>query len=231
MKKTLKILLGAALICAMSVIPVFAGTGVWKSDGYGYWWQRTDGSYPVNEWKWIDGNGDGVAECYHFDKAGYMDANTWIGGDYVDRDGAWTTGTVKHTRTDAFDEVYGAGTQTPANPAVSMPALDRALEGNYEMHTELVDSLIHIENGRDGMPHLYFQMYGVHEDGSSAEQLYDFYLQDVGAGQSNTLHHYVGDDVTHSGDMITFEWMPGMNELQHVVLNGEYLTSYSRKTY
>lgn len=233
MKKIITIL-AAAVISAAAAVTAFAGTGMWMQNDYGYWWQRTDGTYPVNEWKWIDGNGDGIAECYHFDAQGYLDMDTYADGYYVDADGAWSNGSTKYTKTESADEILGSakaeesGSGANAAASAEFPAIDTRLEGTYEMHTERVDSLIHIENGRDGEPHLYFQMYGTHEDGSSAEQLMEFYLQDVGAGQSNTTHHYVADEVHHSGDMLTFEWMPGMNELQGVVLNGQYLTGYIR---
>lgn len=44
----------------------------------GWWWKNDDGSYPHGEWAWIDGNGDGIAECYYFGDNGYMYADTVI---------------------------------------------------------------------------------------------------------------------------------------------------------
>lgn len=44
----------------------------------GWWWKNDDGSYPHGEWAWIDGNGDGIAECYYFGDDGYMYADTVI---------------------------------------------------------------------------------------------------------------------------------------------------------
>ena len=38
----------------------------WVPDANGWWYQEDDGSWPSNTWKWIDGNQDGVAECYYF---------------------------------------------------------------------------------------------------------------------------------------------------------------------
>lgn len=61
------------------------------SDANGWWWAYNNGGYPVNEWKWIDGNADGVAECYYFGPDGYMLANTMTPDGYtVDGNGAWT---------------------------------------------------------------------------------------------------------------------------------------------
>jgi hypothetical protein len=226
MKKSTGILILATAAAALAAIPAFAGTGAWMSNDYGYWWQRDDGSYPVSEWKWIDGNCDGVAECYHFDAQGYLDMDTLVDGYYVDSDGAWAAGSKKYTMTGTADETGSAPHASIGLDSETLPAVDPALEGNYEMHTELVDSFIHIENGRDGQPHLYFQMYGVHEDGANAEVLRDFYLQDLGVGQFGAMHHYIGDEVTYSGDTITFDWAPGMTDLVNVVLNGAYLSTY-----
>ena len=79
-----------------SVMTSFAG---WQSDTDGYWWQNDDGTYPTNTWQWLDGNGDGVAECYYFDGNGYMLANTTTPDGYqVNIDGAWTVNGVVQTQ-------------------------------------------------------------------------------------------------------------------------------------
>lgn len=58
---------------------------------------KDDGSYPVSCWQWIDGDQDGVSECYYFDKDGYMLSSTTTPDGYkVDGSGAWVeNGTVK----------------------------------------------------------------------------------------------------------------------------------------
>ena len=45
--------------------------GHWEQNASGYWWQEDNGTYLKNGWKWLDGNRDGVAECYYFDANGY----------------------------------------------------------------------------------------------------------------------------------------------------------------
>ena len=61
-----------ALSMAMSST-AFAGT--WKTgagDNQNKWWyDNEDGSYANNGWYWIDGNNDGIAECYYFDSEGW----------------------------------------------------------------------------------------------------------------------------------------------------------------
>lgn len=108
----------AAMLAAVMVMGA-ASTAMaaeWKSDAKGWWWQNDDGSYPVSSWQWLDGNHDGVAECYYFDQTGYMLANTKTPDGYqVNADGAWTVnGAVqtkmvdtKQTEAQAVDDYSG----------------------------------------------------------------------------------------------------------------------------
>lgn len=69
------------------------------ANGSKWWWKNTDGSYPKNEWKWIDGNNDGVAECYYFDADGWCIMNGKTpDGFTVNANGAWVNGAVPVTR-------------------------------------------------------------------------------------------------------------------------------------
>lgn len=97
-----RILALAVLMTVSSSLPAFAAS--WKKDQYGWWWEKDEGGYPSNGWQWIDGNKDGIAECYYFDANGYMMANTTTpDGYHVNESGAWTeNGTVK-TRNQSVD--------------------------------------------------------------------------------------------------------------------------------
>ena len=71
----------------------------WRLDDTGYYWQNTDGSYPAGGWAWLDGNEDGVAECYYFDAAGYLlTSGTTPDGYTVNEGGAWTVNGAVQTR-------------------------------------------------------------------------------------------------------------------------------------
>lgn len=71
----------------------------WKQDAKGWWWQNDDGSYPVSQWQWLDGNGDGIAESYCFDASGYMYANTTTPDGYqVNADGQWLANGAVQTK-------------------------------------------------------------------------------------------------------------------------------------
>lgn len=96
--------LAAALAAAMTMAVSFqAMAGEWRQNETGWWWQEDDGSYPVNTWKWLDGNEDGVSECYYFNDEGYLLTDTVTPDHYqVNADGAWTEeGAVQTKEEDA----------------------------------------------------------------------------------------------------------------------------------
>lgn len=104
-KKFLTAVLTVTMALAMS-INAFAFVPVvgWKSEQLGdstHWhYDKTGyGNFAVNEWLWIDGNGDGVAECYNFDGTSFMRANTTTPDGYtVNADGAWIVDGVVQTK-------------------------------------------------------------------------------------------------------------------------------------
>lgn len=98
---------GAALFTWNTAFTALAG--VWNQDNIGWWYQEDDGTYPANEWKWIDGNNDGNAECYYFDANGYLltAANT-PDGYQVDESGAWAIDSVVQLqKTNTYADVSG----------------------------------------------------------------------------------------------------------------------------
>ncbi len=80
----------AAITIAVTILgatPAYAGQ--WMQDSAGWWWQNDDGSYPTSEWRWLDGNNDGVSEKYYFGADGYMLSNGAApDGQLVDGSGA-----------------------------------------------------------------------------------------------------------------------------------------------
>lgn len=94
----MKKLIGFAAVAAFSSFMAFSAmAGVWKQDNVGWWYDNGNGTYPSNSWQWIDGDNNGTAECYYFDRTGYMLANTSTPDGYqVNGSGAWVeNGTVK----------------------------------------------------------------------------------------------------------------------------------------
>lgn len=62
-------------------------SGEWIQDRVGWWYQATDGSYPVSQWKLIG------ESWYYFDQNGYMVSNQWIGYYYVADNGVMAVNT------------------------------------------------------------------------------------------------------------------------------------------
>lgn len=55
------------------------------------WYDNGDGTYPRDGWYWLDDDGDGIAECYYFDYAGWLQTGgTSPDGYALDKHGAWT---------------------------------------------------------------------------------------------------------------------------------------------
>lgn len=75
------------LLLMAGAMSSYAGT--WKQNGTQWSYDNGDGTILKNGWYWIDGNYDGVAECYYFDANGIMAAGKVIDGYRVNSDGAW----------------------------------------------------------------------------------------------------------------------------------------------
>lgn len=74
-----------ALTCSLS-----AFAGQWNYSQYGWWYDQGDGTFAANGWKWIDGNNDGIAECYYFNEYGYcVPWSITPDGYLLDGNGAW----------------------------------------------------------------------------------------------------------------------------------------------
>lgn len=94
--KGIKLFVAFAVIASMFSITANAKEG-WNyvPRGGRWWYDYGYGMYPSNEWVWLDGNDDGIAECYCFDWEGYLYMNGWTpDGYYVNSDGAWTVNGV-----------------------------------------------------------------------------------------------------------------------------------------
>lgn len=88
------------LVVLLSFCPVTAYGGVWRKNlnrpeneagTTNRQWLENDGTIPAGRWAWIDGNGDGLAECYYFNSEGYLlTAPAMPEGYTVSSTGAWT---------------------------------------------------------------------------------------------------------------------------------------------
>ena len=93
------------LFCILtSFLFLFSGTAKadWvKGEGKNAWWfDFGNGDYFKSSWQWIDGNQDGISECYCFDENGWMYENTITPDGYtVNENGAWTVSNIVQTKT------------------------------------------------------------------------------------------------------------------------------------
>lgn len=182
----------ATIMMTGTVTTVFAGE--WKQDATGWWWQNDDGSYPTNCWEWIDGNKDGVAECYYFGADGYMLAGTTTPDGYtVNADGAWMeNGEVRTQETDAMvdedeneDEVdmsdkadcYSTDEYDPET-GFSLAALDMLRNNNRELNAKYGE----VSAERKGNFHpQYYYTNVVYENGLCVRYHEDGYVEYVTA--------------------------------------------------
>lgn len=92
----------ALMMSVMAAIPGFAAG--WQKNNTGWWYgtNADNSAWYANGWQWIDGNGDGVSECYYFDGNGYIVTNgTTPDGYQVNGDGQWMQNGVVKTKNTA----------------------------------------------------------------------------------------------------------------------------------
>ena len=128
MKKNWKILVvnSICLISLISAIPAYAGR--WqKGNGKNsnkWWYNHQDGTYPKSTWAWIDGNGDGIAECYYFDANGWLKSNTTVEGYKVDTTGAWLKNGVVQVKAVGEAGVYTNGKSESSSGTIDVMGSD-----------------------------------------------------------------------------------------------------------
>lgn len=77
------------LFAGANVLSAAAGTWQMNLFGDGIWTYQDTSEVQENGWKWIDGNKDGIFECY-YQKDKKMVAGTSVDGYQVNGDGQWT---------------------------------------------------------------------------------------------------------------------------------------------
>ena len=84
----------ALTMSVLSAIPAMANWNKGQGENSNRWWYGYGyGTYAKSGWFWLDGNRDGIAECYYFDDAGWLLTSTTTPDGYtVDEDGAWYIG-------------------------------------------------------------------------------------------------------------------------------------------
>lgn len=115
---------GAAALFSAALLSTPVLAGEWRANSTGFWYVNDDGSYPTNAWQWIDGDGDGIYQCFAFDENGYLLLNqTTPDGYLVGAAGAWFDGVTPVTRT------YPVGTYVEPTPIEGLQKYGYASDG------------------------------------------------------------------------------------------------------
>ena len=101
--KSLMHSLGSSLCILTGFVFLLSGTAKadWvKGNSKNAWWYDLgNGKYYMSSWQWIDGNHDGIAECYCFDENGWMFENAITPDRFtVNENGAWTVDNIVQTK-------------------------------------------------------------------------------------------------------------------------------------
>ena len=96
----IKVFITTGLFIVLSANLVFASGWTKGISKNAWWFDFGNGDYFKSSWQWIDGNQDGIAECYCFDENGWMYENTTTPDGYtVNENGAWTINNIVQTKT------------------------------------------------------------------------------------------------------------------------------------
>lgn len=171
MKKKIIYLILAAAIAAISM-PVTAYAAGWKKDAAGWWWQNDDGSWPADSWQWLDGNQDGISECYYFNSDGYMLVDTRTPDHYdVNADGAWIVNGAIQTRGQSQGQNRSPGqqildlvNQERRKAGVGSLSWDEAVAVCADVRAEEITRLFEHERPDGSRFYTVFDEYGVYRE-------------------------------------------------------------------
>ena len=123
------IALSALTLSLIMVVPVFADNPIgWQKNETGWWYgtNATGTTWYHDGWQWIDGNKDGISECYYFTPNGYIVTNGKTpDGQDGNADGQWTINGVVQT-------IGAAAATTNTNRPSSKEILDYLYRGRTD---------------------------------------------------------------------------------------------------
>ena len=161
---------------ASALFGIKAYAGAWKQDNTGWWYQDDNGGY-LTGWQWLDGNGDGTAECYYLYDNGYMAANTEVDGYLLNANGQWTSHDGKlYTKqvsaggqTNEPGQTGGTAVQTVKMRKIPYADIIMKAAETSNVSPYVLASMILQEQGRDGKSDL------ISGTSSSYPGYYNFY--------------------------------------------------------
>ncbi len=226
MKNLVKSFLTVSAVATMSIlpglstIPAFAAIG-WQKDANGWWYSvaNDNSNWHHHSWQWLDGNDDGIAECYYFDDIGYILTNTTTPDGYtVNADGAWVqNGTVQ---TKAVTTYTKASTTSHASTTSfadsSSDSTSRSME---ELAYEMVE-LINQDRAKYGVPELEIDDTLMDFAAMRAAQLSEWFSHTRPDGTRYTSeladsYHYRGENITKKAQGYYYSPSEAENSLMH----------------
>jgi len=183
----------------------------WEKQDSDWIWINDDGSRNANGWFWLDGNKDGVYECYYFDANGIMLSDTVVDGYTVNSDGQWvengviqTKGTRNSTgsstgQTTYADLIMEAAKQSKVSPYVlaAMIIQEQGTSGTSQMIS-----------GTNSQYYGYYNFYNIgayEHDGMTAVQAGLKYASESGNGNRpwNTVEKgIVGGAIAYGANFV-----------------------------
>lgn len=177
-KKSAVLAVPMALLCSVS-----AFAGQWEEEDVTWKYLQDDGSYAADVWQWIDGDGDGLAECYHFNEDGWLDLNTVVDNWIVNSKGQWTMGgNVQQLDLGATAEEIGAFFAAANAKASGLMDMDADIDAvmKFTVDQESMDMLLDMN----------MKMQGVYS--GNMKILYDMALQADGESMTMTMFYKDG---------------------------------------
>lgn len=135
--KKLKIAMITLALAGLASMSAYAGA--WAKNAQGWWYDNGNGTWPASTWQWLDGNKDGISECYYFDANGNMLSNTTTpDGWQVNEGGAWIMNGVVQTK-GAATQATDTNAKRPSSKEI-IDYLYRGLGTNSERYARCIDT-------------------------------------------------------------------------------------------
>lgn len=149
----MKRMISTILVCVMTLTISFTAFAAgWQKNTTGWWYATNDSgsTWYSNCWQWIDGNRDGISECYYFDSNGYLVTGTITPDGYtVNSEGAWVQDGVVQVKVASVPSGYNS--QGISNVALDIMKNNKAknaeLYGVNRDEQKLDEYLVEYSNG------------------------------------------------------------------------------------
>ncbi len=110
------------LVGVLSIASTFTSLANWEQVN-GQWKYSENNNYFSNGWYWLDGDSNGVAECYYLDVNGILAVSTTVEGYTVNESGAWVVNGMVQTKVISGSSDKGRSESSQNQSNSGMPSL------------------------------------------------------------------------------------------------------------